>query len=253
MLTKNNIDIDDNKNNNPKDFVLDVILNSQVRHSVFFLLYIYRELSLTDLSHLLDKSKPALHRHLQKMIEAGIITESKEVKVRGSIKAKYYKLVEEITRESIDRKSRTIRAELLTGKNPEKGKANVKKLLKIERAKFHIVNDSIHLITQLTKRLEEQAELVGDADWEQFLNTSSSQLTMNFLPNEALEVYQRYMEGFDQEKRSLEDTYETKHGELPNNQYVVVTITIPIQNLINFERKLSPERVARFGKLFAQK
>ncbi|UCG02688.1 MAG: helix-turn-helix domain-containing protein [Candidatus Heimdallarchaeota archaeon] len=249
MLSKEKKDseVKDKKNQGSNDFSLDIILNSPVRHNIFFLLNVYRELSLTDLSQLLHKSKPALHRHIQKMIEAGIIKESKEEKVRGSIKAKYYKLVKDVTQEYIDR------AELLAVENPEKRKANIATLLKIERAKFHVVNASIHLLTHLTRRLEDQVDLAEDIDWEQFFNTSSSQLTMKFLSNEALELYQGHMEAFNKEVGSLEESYEKNQVKQPSNQYMVVSLTIPIQQLINFEKNLSPDRVARFEKLLGRK
>ena len=53
------------------DITLANVLKSKVRLEIFFLLTIYRELSLTELSKLAKKSKPALHRHLQKLIESG--------------------------------------------------------------------------------------------------------------------------------------------------------------------------------------
>ena len=78
------------------DYLLEIpleeIFKSKVRLEIFFLLSIYGELNLTDLSKLLDKSKPALHRHIQNLLKVGLICESKEEKVRGSIKAKFYQL-----------------------------------------------------------------------------------------------------------------------------------------------------------------
>ncbi|MFX0211390.1 MAG: ArsR/SmtB family transcription factor [Candidatus Hodarchaeota archaeon] len=244
---KKGSEVNDKKDKGSNDFSLDIIINSPVRHNIFFLLNVYRELSLTDLSQLLHKSKPALHRHIQKMIEAGIIKESKEEKVRGSIKAKYYKLVKNVTQEQIDRE------ELLAEKDPEKRKVNIATLLKIERAKFHVLNASINLLTHLTKRLDDQIDLAEDFDWNHFFNTSSSQLTMNFLSNDALELYQRHMKTFNKEIRTSEEFYENDQGNQPSNQYMVITLTIPIQELINFEKTLSPDRVARFEKLLGRK
>ncbi len=244
---KKGSNVSDKEDQRSSDFSLDIILNSQVRHNIFFLLNVYRELSLTDLSQLLHKSKPALHRHIQKMIEAGIIKESKEEKVRGSIKAKYYKLVKDVTKEGIDR------TELLTIKNPEIRKANITTLLKVERAKFHIINASIHLITRLTKRLEEKIDLTEDIDWELFLNTTNSQFSMNFFSDETFKLFQEHMKAFNKEKGILEESYEKDQGDLQDNQYLVVTLMIPIRQLINFEKKLSPERVVRFEKLLGRK
>ncbi|MFX1508457.1 MAG: hypothetical protein ACFFDC_20445, partial [Promethearchaeota archaeon] len=112
---------------------------------------------------------------------------------------------------------------------------------------------SMHLLTHLTKRLEDQIDLAEDVNWADFFNTSSSQLTMNFLSKEALELYQGHLETFNKEIRTSEEFHENDQGKQPSNQYMVVTLTIPIQQLINFEKNLSPDRVVRFEKLLGRK
>lgn len=58
-------------------------------------LLIYGELSMRELSNKTKKSKSTIHRNLEDLIRNGIVKVSKELKVRGSIKAKYYKLAED--------------------------------------------------------------------------------------------------------------------------------------------------------------
>ncbi|MFX0117588.1 MAG: winged helix-turn-helix domain-containing protein, partial [Candidatus Hodarchaeota archaeon] len=58
------------------------ILESKIRYRILLLLFAYGELSLTDLSNRLNKSKPALYHHLQKMIDLGLVEVSREKQVR---------------------------------------------------------------------------------------------------------------------------------------------------------------------------
>jgi len=74
--------------------LIDLVIND-LKIKILLNLLIYNELSLTQISNKLDKSKPTLHRHLKKLIKNRVVKVSKEKKVRGSIKAKYYKLADE--------------------------------------------------------------------------------------------------------------------------------------------------------------
>ncbi len=78
------------KMNNEKS-VID-ILKSKSRFRIFSLLHLYPELSLSELSTKMRKSKSTIHHHLQELIDYDIIEVSHKEKVRGSILAKYYSL-----------------------------------------------------------------------------------------------------------------------------------------------------------------
>ena len=68
-------------------------MQNEVDFEIFMYFIIYRELSLSRLNELItNKSKPTLHRHLQNLLQAGIIVEAREEKVRGHIPAKIYQL-----------------------------------------------------------------------------------------------------------------------------------------------------------------
>ena len=66
------------------------LFGNEIRFHILMLLHAYQELSLSEIAEKLGRTKPTVHRHLQKMIDTGVVEESKEVKARGSIKAKYY-------------------------------------------------------------------------------------------------------------------------------------------------------------------
>lgn len=68
------------------------LLESDIRFTIYCLLHVYPEISLSELSQRLNKTKSTIHPHLQKLLNIGLIEVSKEVKVRANIKAKYYSL-----------------------------------------------------------------------------------------------------------------------------------------------------------------
>jgi len=70
--------------------LLKIINLNPIRSSVVFLLIMYPELSFTELSKKLGRSKSTIHPHLKALEEAGIITVSREER-RGGNPSKYYK------------------------------------------------------------------------------------------------------------------------------------------------------------------
>ncbi len=71
--------------------ILDV-LKSDVRFRIFSLLHLYPELSFSEISKKMNKSKSTIHHHLKELIDYDIIELSRQEKVRGNILAKYYSL-----------------------------------------------------------------------------------------------------------------------------------------------------------------
>ncbi|WP_371802820.1 ArsR family transcriptional regulator [Candidatus Lokiarchaeum ossiferum] len=70
------------------------LLTDNTNFQIFIQLLSYSDLSLSEITQNIDKSKPTLSRRLNRMIEVGLIT-SYDEKVRG-VYAKHYKLNPEI-------------------------------------------------------------------------------------------------------------------------------------------------------------
>ena len=68
------------------------IFKNKLRFQMWGLFSMYPELSLSDLSQKLGKSKSTIHPHLKLLLEIGLIQEVREQKVRGNIHAKIYAL-----------------------------------------------------------------------------------------------------------------------------------------------------------------
>jgi DNA-binding transcriptional ArsR family regulator len=77
---------------NSKEEPIIEILRSEIRFRIFVLLNLYPELSYTEISQKLGKSKSTIHPHLEKLIKLELIEVSREEKIRGNIPAKFYSL-----------------------------------------------------------------------------------------------------------------------------------------------------------------
>lgn len=96
MMDQNKNDSNTSANNVLKEieekFISKIkIMQDPLTFKVFLLLLTYNELSLVELTQKVGKSKPTVFRHVQKLIEANFVQESREEKVRGSILAKFYR------------------------------------------------------------------------------------------------------------------------------------------------------------------
>jgi DNA-binding transcriptional ArsR family regulator len=81
-----------------KDFVESdklAILTNRIRLQIILYLLIFGELSMSEINKKLKKSKATIHRHIKILKEKNIVILSREKKVRGSIKAKHYRLKDE--------------------------------------------------------------------------------------------------------------------------------------------------------------
>ncbi len=93
------------------------ILKEPVSLHLMMLLIVHRELSLSQMTDAIKKSKPTVHRRLQAMIDCGLVIESREEHVRGNIPAKFYRVDETVigkipgfTKEQIDAMDTTQKA-----------------------------------------------------------------------------------------------------------------------------------------------
>jgi len=70
------------------------LFKSRTRLLIYALLSINVEMNLNEMKKLLKKSKSTLSEHLHKMIKAGLVVVTREEKIRGNIKSKYFCLAE---------------------------------------------------------------------------------------------------------------------------------------------------------------
>lgn len=81
-----------NSQSNANDTIKNYIkaISNKTRLSIWYLIVVYRDITLDELSFFLDKSKSTVHHHIQKLLDSELI---EEVTKRGS-KTRYYRPIE---------------------------------------------------------------------------------------------------------------------------------------------------------------
>ncbi|MFW9923943.1 MAG: hypothetical protein ACFFDW_11720 [Candidatus Thorarchaeota archaeon] len=197
---------------NPLDFEL----------MMYFL--IYRELSLSQLEEMISyKSRPTVYRHIQNLLEAGIITESREEKVRSNIKAKYYEInpnamnilphysLEQITKMSVKEKNRLYE--------------------NIREALYPTINFMENILSRMIDYLKilkphPESELLEEFDKMDF------HLNLNFLSEKQ---YQFFMEEFQKFMMSCipKIIEEEQKNPTAEKTYIYLTGLLPIRKMID--------------------
>ncbi len=91
----------ESQNNNTNGMSLTKIISmNPIRGHIIALLIMYQELSYTELSKKMGRSKSTIHPHLKKLEEIGVIRVSRE-EPRGGTPAKYYVYNRESGRETV--------------------------------------------------------------------------------------------------------------------------------------------------------
>jgi len=89
---------EENNGTNGMDLTKIITMNP-IRSAIVGLLIMYKELSYTELSKKLGRSKSTIHPHLKKLEDIGVIRVSRE-EPRGGTPAKYYEYNQESARRS---------------------------------------------------------------------------------------------------------------------------------------------------------
>ena len=148
-----------NRDENALNNLLE-IFDSKIRFRILQLLFVYGELSLTDLTKHMNMSKPALYHHLQKMINLNAIKVSKEEQVRGSIMAKHYCLDEETA----------LKLQLISEKeineiiDPKKRLKALENIIATYRYSISLFRKKLDMLDIYTDFLEEQLQSREDSD-----------------------------------------------------------------------------------------
>ncbi|MHA1987443.1 MAG: ArsR family transcriptional regulator [Promethearchaeota archaeon] len=125
-----------------------VINQSPIRSHIVGLLIMYPELSFTDLSKKMGRSKSTIHPHLKKLEEVGIIRVNREVH-RGGNPAKFYSY----NRESA-RKTTVGKIDKSSGIN----KDNAKKIITTEKNKMVVLKGVIEMYIKFWEQMEENLD-----------------------------------------------------------------------------------------------
>ncbi|MFX0064348.1 MAG: winged helix-turn-helix domain-containing protein [Candidatus Hermodarchaeota archaeon] len=218
--------------------ILVELFRSKMRHFIFLLLSVYNELSLTRISQFTGKSKPTVHHHIQKMIEMGIIEESKEVNEGRPIKVKYYQLAETFSRESGLIQSQTYIEE----ESPEKRFLALKRLFAVYRSTLLYLRNSIGLLERYLEDFESKIpETQTDAiDWEKLeLHPSKGApfLVSAFLSDTELKEFTNlFLEFFKKVRQKRQESHDDDlKGEISHQIFL---LGLPIKKMLEKGEKL---------------
>ena len=213
------------------DFKTAEVYSSKIRYRILLLLYIYRELSLTEIAEKMKKSKPAIHHHLKKMIEAEVVEESKEIAVRGSIKSKYYRVISHRPPVIKKRDIKTLDVE-------ERPRA-LEYLSKVIREGIPEYVNALEMINNYADYLEKEATR-GNINVDEILNffdeNDLQYRQVFYLSREEHKRYIKYLEEFESKVENMIKEGRKNKKDLETNPYYVFTAILPIKTLLELEK-----------------
>ena len=205
------------------------IFKNPIKNKLLIYLFVYGELSLTELRDKLKKSKSTVHRHLQELIQVGFIDESKEEQVRGSIKAKYYSISQNFIKNGIhyDMDAMERDSKRIFDSNDEETITNFFKMMKTS-------------IKTMKKPLEIM-ENYGEAIIKNYnlYNAEEIQvkplMKMIFLNDTQVTKFKEYLREFWKKVETLFEEGENPEGYLGINPYYFSFAFLNLKKLLEFE------------------
>ncbi len=236
---KNKIQIQDNSDEIKSKIWLK-IFNSKIKFRILQLLFVYGELSLTELRKHMNKSKPALYHHLRKMIDFGVVKVSKEEKVRGSIMAKYYKLDEQIAL-----KIQLISDEELKKiENPKKRLKTLESMIDTYKSSISLFRKKMDILDLYTDFLEKEVQAREDSDlyhldFQRLISDYNIEFYAQYLTKIQYTKFLEYYQDFYLKIREIIINYDyredQKNGKIAERPYFVLMVIMPLKELLDLE------------------
>lgn len=202
-------------------------LKSKIKYIILLRLLIHNELSLTQLSNKLDRSKSTLHRHIKDLIKKNLVQISKEKKVRGSIKAKYY----ELTSKFLSNLNVDGGVKKLSLKSLKSNDSNFK-----EKTKF--IRSNIFLIRNILKLFYEYVEMIDTIHREKnkLYHEEFEYLDPNvnifFLNESQFEEYIILINEFHKKLKNILDQNGNNGDGSKDKSYLISSISLKVEKLL---------------------
>ncbi|HUT82683.1 MAG TPA: hypothetical protein VMZ29_15920 [Candidatus Bathyarchaeia archaeon] len=206
-------------------------LQNQVDFEIMMYFIMYRELSLSQLEKIIShKSRPTVYRHIQNLLEAGIIQETREEKVRGHIKAKIYEIVPDFM-------------DIL----PHYSQEQVEKMSIKERNELYNIirdalNPTIDFMNNILEKMKEYLAILKpypDTELQETFDKLDFHLTLNYLSKIQ---YQLFMEEFTKFMQNLVPKLmvEEQKNPLAERSHVFLLGLLPIRKM--FDRLMDEKK-----------
>jgi len=199
------------------------IFENETSFEIVMLLIAYHELSLTQLTEKIDKSKPTIHRYLKKLIKYDFVDETREEKVRGNIYAKYYS----VNIKKLQELPHVSQEEYESLSNDQK--------IEMYKMVIEFLKPTIMFLNNSLKKLYnfiEDLKTASNETIQQFFSPQDLHLSMNFFSDVQ---YQKYLQLLiDFKKKMLEMLIiEEKNNPDAKKPYLVLDSIIPFKKILD--------------------
>jgi predicted transcriptional regulator len=224
----------DSKSEQRSDFLgtakfLDIVV-SDLKMKILLNLLISKEISLTKIAKKLNKSKPTIHRHLKKLIKNNFVEVSKEKKVRGSIKAKYYKLSKEFQK-NIKPYQRSILSKI---DNIGSGDEDLEDLIRLLRFYILIILKPLKILKQILNSKDKDT-FGRNYNLKEVLKNLEPSFEVMFFSEKQYNEVKELMNDFYSKLKYLRHNQE-KNIEKP---YYLSLFTLELKKLLELEKRTS--------------
>jgi predicted transcriptional regulator len=238
------LSIKNTKNKEGSDFIMDDqikfedLLKNKTRLQIFFLLFFYEELNVSDIAQKIHTSKATVSRHLDAM-EKDNILESRISEFKRSITPRYYRLPIEKMMKILPFESRSMRN---IPKDPESRLIYYKNALNVIRSNLFLIQEGLGLLNPMLNGLENRLTSIENAD-KVFTDYFSSELekkidfqTIVISENILPEYYQLWLKF----RKDVEKLEKQKKGD---HSYMVFETVLPFKEMVEFkEREENPNQ-----------
>jgi predicted transcriptional regulator len=224
-------------NNADHEISLHRVLNNDVRLQIFYLLFFYTELNVSEIAQKIHKSKATISRHLNAMEEDHIL-ESRISEFKRSISPKYYRLPIQKMTELLPFESRSMRN---IPKNPKQRLEFFKKSIEAMRSMLYLTQKGLGLLNPLLNNFESNLGNIESADkifakyflseFEKKIDFQTIVISENNLPE-----YFRLWYKFRKDIESLEKQNKSDHS------YIVFESVFPFQRLVEYQDEENKEK-----------
>ena len=222
----------------PDDYsrVLEEIYTNEMRFHIIMLLQVYNELSLTELAEKVGRTKPTVHHHLQKMLELGVVIESREETVRGSIPAKFYSLSKQ------ERNLPGVMFSWVIGTDDSKVRFHrLNIFLGALKSISHRFLTSFGLSEYYIKFIEQEADRgeqnIDYTMLEQFHKENPSYWQYHLLSDEQFEEYEEIYDDFNNKIKTLKEK-QSSSGDTNDKSHLILVTTLPIRKILDLKQEL---------------
>lgn len=207
-------------------------LKPEIRQRIFFLLFFYEELNVSEIAHKLHASKATVSRHLLAM-EQDHLVESRVSPYKRSITPRFYRLPIPSLMAELPFESRAMEK---IPKDSAERLEHYEKAVNAIRSSIYLTQKGLNLLHPLLDNLEASLSDIKNADpvFQQYFS-SSTEKKMDFqtiiLSENVLPEYFKLWMKFRKDVEALEKANRTDHS------YIVFETVLPFRKLIEFPPK----------------